>query len=160
MRNKLFIVTLFICSIAAGLMIFSLLNAKESLSLEQVNAKTTSSTETSTTITTKRERTTESANENETVYNIDDNNKISWGNLCFSIENKQLFIYLNSYNNKYKTAVKNIDYMYFVYNEKSKEGTIVIVTETDILRYTFKDTDVFTSENLKDLVGTVRKITQ
>ena len=50
--------------------------------------------------------------------------------------------------------------MYFVYNNKTKEGTIVIVTETDMKRYTFKDTDVYTSENLKDLVGTVRKITQ
>ena len=160
MRNKLFIVTLFICSLSAGLMIFSLMNTKESLSIQEVNAKNTSTTETTTTTTTKRERTIEAAKENETVYNIDDNNKISWGNLCFSVENKQLFIYLNSYNNKYKTTVKNVDYMYFVYNNQTKEGTIVIVTEDDTLRYTFKDTDVYTSENLKDLIGTVRKITQ
>ena len=160
MRNKLFIATLLISILAALLMVNSLLNIKSSISVVEAASSNNKEKINTTKAKVKRERTTEVAKENETVYDIDDNDKISWGNLCFSVENKQLFVYLNSYNNKFKTAIKNVEYMYFIHNKETKEGTIIVVTDEDINRYTFKDTDVFTKENLKDLVGTAKKITQ
>lgn len=160
MRNKLFIATLLISILAALLMLNSLMNIRASISTVEAASSNNKKEVNTTKAKIKRERTTEVAKENETVYEIDDNDKISWGNLCFSVENKQLFVYLNSYNNKFKTAIKNVEYIYFVHNKSTKEGTIVVVTDEDINRYTFKDTDVFTKESLKELVGTAKKVTQ
>ena len=161
MKNKMILLVLLVGILSVLVATKAILNVGKSTSVSAISTSTKNQS-TSTTTTTKvvRERTVEAAKENEKVYDIDDNNLISWGNLCFSIENKQLFVYLNSYNNKYKTLVKDADYMYFIYNQSTKEGTIVVVCEEDIKRYTFKDTDVYTSENLKELIGTCGRITQ
>jgi len=161
MKNKMILLLLLIGFLTILVTIKLVTNISKSTSSPAITTKTNSKeTTTVTTTKPKGERTTHVAQEDEKIYAIDDNNKISWGNLCFSIENKQLFVYLNSYNNKYKTLVKDVEYMYFTYNSTSKEGTIRVVGDDVLKTYTFKDTDVFTSENIKELIGTCGRITQ
>ncbi len=89
----------------------------------------------------------------------DDNDKLAWGSILFAIEDGDLYIYLNDYDNKYKTTVKDVDCISFQRIPRSSFGTVKIYKGEDLVKeYNYSEFLTFDESNLEQTFGKLTKI--
>ena len=115
-------------------------------------AKTKKTKKTTTTTTETTTTTTRITDISE--IKCDDNNRVAWSNVLFSIEDGKLYVYLNDYEHKYLTTYNNLDCMAFKRLPQSSFGSVYVYRGANLVKeFNYSQFNTYTEDNLGTLVG-------
>jgi len=115
-------------------------------------AKTKKTKKTTTTTTETTTTTTRITDISE--IKCDDNNRIAWSNVLFSIEDGKLYVYLDDYQHKYLTKYNNLDCIAFKRLPQSSFGSIYIYRGANLVKeFNYSQFNTYTEDTLGDLIG-------
>ena len=117
------------------------------------STKKTKKTKKTTTTTTETTTTTTRITDISEIK-CDDNNRIAWSNVLFSIEDGKLYVYLDDYQHKYLTTYNNLDCIAFKRLPQSSFGSIYIYRGANLVKeFSYSQFNTYTEDTLGDLVG-------